>query len=235
MRIDRARALIPWAFSLALAGCSLGRFDPAPAHGTDLTGSWVINHEASEDTSPILAKLRPRQPPRPDPDPVVDDPTGSQGGQRGGGQRGSRSGRGSPPVVQLDQGRAVDYYRRMPVVQMLNADIARSEHITIQQTPERLSLDYGVSIRNFTPGQVSVVSAEWGVAYQSSGWKGKDYVIRVKPQSGVYSEETFTLSPDGKRLTEHLRLGGGDYASVELHRVYDRTDRPLPRAAPNID
>jgi hypothetical protein len=118
---------------------------------------------------------------------------------------------------------------------MLQADLARAENLTIRQSPEKFSLDYGSAVRNFTPGSVSVVSAAWGVADQSSGWKGKDFIIQVKPQMGVASVEKFSLAEDGQRLTEELSLGGGDFPAVKLKRVYDRSDRPLPRAAPTND
>jgi hypothetical protein len=86
-------------------------------------------------------------------------------------------------------------------------------------------------VRSFTPGAKSVVGADWGVADQSSGWKGKDYVIEVKPQTGVADIEKYSLSEDGKHLIEQLRLGGGEFPVVQLKRVYDHTDKPLPRAA----
>jgi hypothetical protein len=239
MLIHRSRALILWASFLTLCGCSVGRFDPTPSHGIDMAGSWVLNREASDDPKPILDKLRPKTPPRrgdtgPDTGTADDttEPT-TGGGAPGGGQRGR--GRRGDQGFQVDPRRANDAYRRVPVMQMLTADIARADHITIRQSSDSFSLDYGVSVRTFTPGAVSVVSAEWGVADQRSGWHGKEYVIRVKPQSGVASEEIFSLSADGKRLTEDLKLGGGDYQRVELHRVYDRTDRALPRAAPTND
>jgi len=116
---------------------------------------------------------------------------------------------------------------------MLQADLARARNLTIRQSPEQFSLDYGSTVRSFTPGAISVVSASWGVADQSSGWKGRDFVIQVKPQMGVASYEKFSLAEDGKRLTEELSLGGGEFPSVKLKRVYDHTDRPLPRAVPN--
>jgi hypothetical protein len=125
-----------------------------------------------------------------------------------------------------------DAYTHMTVIKTLMADLARAPSLTIHQSPERFSLDYGSSVRTFTPGAVSVVSAAWGVADQSSGWKGREFVIQVKPQTGVASVERYTLSDDGKRLIEELRLGGGDFPSVQLKRVYDHTDRPLPRGLP---
>ncbi len=241
MSFSRASAHIAWVVPIALGGCAaVGHFDPTPSHPVDFSGSWVIDPVASEDPKPILAKLRPKPGSRgatlPDPtaiDDQAEQTTGPPSGQRGGG-RGGRGGQ-SQNSQYTNIPRVNDAYRRIPVLQMLTADVARSDHVTIRQSPERFSIDYGSSVRSFTPGAVSVVSAEWGVADQSSGFNGKDYVIRVKPQSGVASIETFSLSSDGQRLTEHLRLGGGDYVSAELTRVYNRTDQALPRAAPTND
>jgi hypothetical protein len=116
---------------------------------------------------------------------------------------------------------------------MLQADLARAGAIAIRQQPDQFTIDYGSGVRSFTPGAVSVVSASWGVADQSSGWKGKDFVIQVKPQTGVASYERYSLSEDGRRLSEELQLGGGEFPSVKLKRVYERTDKPLSRAVPN--
>jgi hypothetical protein len=229
--------------TLTLAACgTLGKLDPSPTHSVDLAGNWILNRAASEDPQPLLDKLRPRGgshlgPMPSDFDP--DDGTGPGGqGQGGGGQRrGGRSSRGGGQAVQNDSSyrNINDAYVKVPVIRMLRADIARAEQVTVRQSDERFSLDYGTMVRNFTPGLRSVVSAEWGVADQSSGWKGKEYLIEVKPQNGVASIEKFGLSDDGKHLVEQLRLGGGDFPVVELKRVYDHSDKLLPRAVPSND
>ena len=80
------------------------------------------------------------------------------------------------------------------------------------------------------------MGASWGVADQSSGWKGKNYVIATKPQTGVASIETFSLSKDGRQLLEELELGGGGgFPAAKLKLVYDRSDKPLPRSLPLSD
>jgi hypothetical protein len=117
----------------------------------------------------------------------------------------------------------------------LQADLARAESLTIRQEPDRFTLDYGSAVRSFTPGGVSVVSAAWGVADQSSGWKGREFVIEVKPQMGVATVESFSLADDGKHLVEQLRMGGGEFPTVKLKRVYDRADHPVPRDVPTSD
>jgi hypothetical protein len=241
-----ARPIALALLAVALAGCgSVSRLNSDPSKQVDLSGSWVLDHAASEDPKPLLDKLRPKPVSRRWNQPPADDGTGDDsgppegGGQQGGGgggQRGGRSrrggGQGQPQMAYQNNN---DAYTHTTVIKMLQADLARAEHLTIHQSAERFSLDYGGTARNFTPGAISVVSAAWGVADQSSGWKGKDFIIQVKPQQGVASYEKFSLADDGKRLIQELRLGGGEFPSVKLKRVYDHTDRPLPRSVPTTD
>jgi hypothetical protein len=230
--------------SVALAGCgSVGRFDPSPAHSVDLSGSWTLDRTLSDDPKPLIEKLRPqpgkhRRDTPPD-DEMGDDSGPPQGGGRqgGGGQSGGRSrrGGGSQGQPQVAYQNNNDAYTHSTVMKMLLADLARAESLTIRQDPDRFTLDYGGAMRTFTPGAVSVVSAAWGVADQSSGWKGREFVIHVKPQMGVASVESFSLAEDGKHLVEELHLGGGEFPAVKLKRVYDRADHPVPRDAPTND
>ena len=246
MPIVRSREITLAVASVALAGCaSVSRLEANPSKPIDLSGSWVLDRAASEDPKPVLDKLRPKPQSRGaemPPDDGSGDETGPPaGGQPGGGQGGPRGGGRSRRGGQQQQQPQMTYrnnndaYTHTTVIKVLMADLARAQSLTIQQSPERFSLDYGSSVRTFTPGAVSVVSAAWGVADQSSGWKGKEFVIQVRPQTGVASLETFSLSDDGKHLTEELRLGGGEFPSVKLKRVYDHTDRPLPRGLPSTE
>jgi hypothetical protein len=238
MLIVRARAMLLASLAAGLlAGCGVSRMNETPSKPVDMSGSWALNRAASDDPAPLLAKLRPKPvnnrwgaPP--------DDGTGEEtgppggGGQQGGGGRRRGGGQQQPQLVYRNNN---DAFTHGNVIKMLQADLARAGAVTIKQSPDQFTLDYGSGVRSFTPGSVSVVSAAWGVADQSSGWKGRDFVIQVKPQTGVASYERYSLSEDGRQLTEELQLGGGDYPSVKLKRVYDRTDKPLPRAVPNND
>jgi hypothetical protein len=243
MLMVRAREITVSAVaSVALVGCaSVGRFEPNPSHTVDLSGSWTLDHAASDDPQPILEKLRPKLRRDSYGGMSPDDGTGDNGQmgppdsgpQRGGqgGQGGRRRGGGSDSQQMQAYRNNNDAYTHSTVIKALRADLARAESVTIRQTPDHFSLDYGVMVRSFTPGAKSVVGADWGVADQSSGWKGKDYVIEVKPQTGVADVEKYSLSDDGKHLIEQLKLGGGEFPVVQLKRVYDHTDKPLPRAA----
>jgi len=242
MLIVRARAILPLILATGmLAGCGVARLDEAPSKSVDMSGSWLLDRSASDDPQPLLDKLRPKPvnnrgwgQPQDDGTGLPPDDTGppSGGGQQGGGGR-SRRGGGGQGQPQLAYRNNNDAFTHGNVIKMLQADLARAGAITIRQAPDQFSIDYGSGVRSFTPGSISVVSASWGVADQSSGWKGKDFVIQVKPQTGVASYERYSLSEDGQRLSEELQLGGGEYPSVKLKRVYDRTAKPLPRAVPN--
>ena len=233
----RAIACLYASAAVALVGCgSVGHFKPDAPRAVDLSGAWVLNREASDDPQKVFAKLRPKPDSRRNGDDLFgsnDDsgpPVGSgQGGSRGSARRGQR-----PPVDYATRA-ANDAFVRTSVMRTLSAQLARGEQVTIQQQPDSVVFDYGTSVRRLTPGAVSVVSAEWGVADRSSGWAGREFVIEDKPQSGVAVTERYSVSADGKHLTEDLRLGGGDFPSARLKRVYDRADRALPRSFPTND
>lgn len=241
MLMVRARGILPALVAAAvLAGCGISRLDENPSKSVDMSGSWILDRSASDDPKPLLDKLRPKPVSRgwgaPPDDGMGDDAGppggGQQGGQGGGGRRRRGGGQDQPPIVYRNSN---DAYVHTTVIKMLQADLARAGYLTINQSADRFAIDYGSALRSFTPGSVSVVSAAWGVADQSSGWKGKDFVIQVKPQMGVASYERYSLSEDGQHLTEELHLGGGEFPSVKLKRVYGRTDKPVPRSVPTND
>jgi hypothetical protein len=230
--LARVRPFLSRTFALVLVGCgSINRFDALPSQPVDLSGSWVLDRAASDDPAPVIRKLRAQATAHR----MLAEVEPDDSSARGNGPE-ARAQRAQEQAIQNEFARRnAEIFRRRLLLQTLQADIARADHLTIRQTPTRFSLEYGALVRSFTPGEVSVVSAEWGVADQSSGWKGKRYVIRIKPQSGVGSEETISLAPDGQHLSVHLHLGGGDFGSVDLNRIYDRSDRPMPREAPTND
>ena len=78
------------------------------------------------------------------------------------------------------------------------------------------------------PAARSVVSAEGGVADQTSGWKGREYVIRIRAQFGPDVTERYGLSADGKQLVEKLHIG--DRGAVR--RGSDARVRPGNETAP---
>ncbi len=123
---------------------------------------------------------------------------------------------------------------RSPFSQIFSSDMVRSDVVTIRESPGKFILDYGSSIRRFNPGERSVVSVPNGVADQRTGWKGRDYVVNLRSQEGPNQEEVYALSPDKKRLTLTLRVGGNGFPNIKLTRVYN-PGTTAPRAYPKND
>jgi hypothetical protein len=128
-----------------------------------------------------------------------------------------------------------DPLRRSPMMHTLARALERGDFLTVRQSRDELVLDYGTTVRSFTPGGHSVVSAENGVADRTSGWDGHRYVIRDKAQVGPTVVESYGLSSDGQHLLETLRIGPYELPAIELKRVYDRTTEVAPRQLPSVD
>jgi hypothetical protein len=228
------------ALLAALAGCATGFKADAPA-GVSLAGAWKLDHALSDDPQVVIDKMRAealkqirRASEAPPPQPVM----------RGGGQAG-----GAAPVAQPQEegpfapdqsgpggaGPRADPLRRSPMMHTLARALERGDFLTVRQSGDELVLDYGTSVRSFTPGGRSVVSAENGVADRTSGWDGRQFVIRDKAQMGPTVTESYGLSSDGQHLLETLRIGAYELPAIELKRVYDHTTEVAPRHLPSVD
>ena len=108
----------------------------------------------------------------------------------------------------------------------------RSDYLTIQQSPDQVSFDYGITRRSYTPGARSVVSSENGVADQRTGWNGKQYVVHISPQLGPAFVEEYELAPNGKQLIVKTHIGPFELSKVNLTRVYDATEAIVPNSRP---
>jgi hypothetical protein len=239
MPTARATGLLICAAAAALTACASSRFDAEPPAGFSLAGAWKLDHTASDDPQKTLALMRteatklirrrmaqydaaqdnPRTAGRtPPPDDI--DAAGPPGAA------GAPGGAGGPQF---------DPLRRSPMAHIILAMIARGDFLTIKQSPTEMVFDYGTSRRSFTPGGLSVVSADNGVADQRSGWKGKEYIVTVRSQMNPTVEETYSLAADGKQLIEQLEISSGELPSVHLKRVYLPTGEAAPRQLPTGD
>jgi len=225
----------------ALAGCAAGPAAEMPA-GLSLAGNWKLNRTLSDDPQVVIARMREqawkiirRSYPSAD--------TGlPPGGPRGGSQQtteqnpivsAAEAGGGDTPG---DHPRArPDPLQRSPMMHTLRAALARGDFLTVRASSEEFVLDYGGTVRRFTPGAKSVVSSDLGVADQDSGWKGRQYVISVRAQVGPNVLETYGLSADGQHLIENLKIGPAELPAIQLKRVYDHTTETAPRSLPTTD
>jgi hypothetical protein len=237
MPIVRAgRVLLCAAAATSLAGCAGSRLSPDAPAGVTLAGAWKLNRAASDDPQKVLERMRAEAfkrmgrrvtaGPRPD--------------VRGGSRRSS-----SPDDQPLEEDPAPvraahgaprpDPLLRSPMAHVLLTSIARGDLLTVRQGPGEFALNYGTSQRSFTPGARSVVSAEGGVADQTSGWQGREYVIRVRAQLGPDVTERYGLAADGKHLVAKLHIATEELSAVELTRVYDPANETAPRQLPTND
>ncbi len=217
-----------------LAGCATGFKADVPA-GVSLAGTWKLDHALSDDPQVIINKMRAealkqiRHAMEAPPPPMPRGGTGSvQQSEPEGPFSPDQAG---PPGAAL----RADPLRRSPMMHLLARAIERGDFLTVRQSADELVLDYGTSVRSFTPGGHSVVSAENGVADRTSGWDGRKYVIRDKAQMGPTVVESYELSPDGQHLLETLHIGAYELPAIELKRVYDHTTEAAPRELPNTD
>jgi hypothetical protein len=225
----------------ALSGCLGSRLEAESQPGVHIAGIWKLNRVASDDPQKIITALRTeaekkiRRAMNAAPPPPVYGGGGEQGqGRRRGGARGSPE-----PEDLMAQGPGLgfggDPLRNSPTMHALRDVLNRGDYLTIRQSPDQVTFDYGNYSRSYTPGGRSVVSSETGVADQTSGWDAKQYVINIRPQLGPAMVEEYSLSPDGKQLIVKTHIGPFELQKVNLTRVYDPATAVVPNSGPSID
>jgi hypothetical protein len=233
--VGRAATLLAAA---VLSGCFGGRLSSDAPQGAQLAGIWKLNRAASDDPQKIIDTLRAeaqkkiRHAMNASGAPMGDE--GGGGGRRRRGQGGVDSGEQQAPedFAPPQHGPGMDPLRNSPTMHALREVLQRSDYMTIKESPEQVFFDYGITTRSYTPGVHSVVSSENGVADQTSGWSGKEYVINIRPQVGPAIVEEYGLSPDGKHLIVKTRIGPFELSRVNLTQVYDRANAVVPNSGP---
>lgn len=240
-KVDLAPKLLAATATAMLCACAAGPTADMP-QGVVLAGSWRLNRSASDDPQVVIARMRTQAWKIVRRMSAVPVDTGLPPGRGGGttsGQGADQSGPfadpdanapGGPGASGGHTGPRFDPLQRSPMMHALSDALARGDFLTVRESAEEFVLDYGNSVRSFTPGAHSVVSSELGVADQISGWKGREYVIDIKAQVGPHVVERYGLSADGKQLIEDLKIGPAELPAIELKRVYDRTTETAPHA-----
>ena len=224
--------------AVPLAGCVGGQLAALPAPGTSIMGAWKLNPAASDDPEKVIEKMRAEARQRIARHTTTQQVPMQRPGTRGGGMGGTSPGDTQESTQQdssAPAGQPLDPLRNSQMMKVLAAALARGDFLSVRNQAGEVVFDYGTSVRSFTPGQRSVVSAEGGVADQTSGWSGRDYVINIRAQMGPDVTEHYTLSSDGKHLIEKLRIGPAELPTVDLTRVYDPTTETAPRQLPTGD
>ena len=226
---------------LALSGCAGTRLSPEAPQGVRLEGVWRLNRAASDDPQKIIDAMKAEALKRlrnmantPPPVPMAGGPGGGRR-QRAPSTDTDNTDQQQAQAALAQQGPGTDPLRNSPTMHALNDILRRSDYITIKQSPDQVSFDYGTTVRSYTPGGHSVVSSETGVADQRSGWDGKQYAINIRPQLGPVIVEEYGLSPDGKQLIVKSHIGPFELSKVNLTRVYDMASAVVPNARPSND
>lgn len=217
----RAAALALLAALLG-AACGTGRLRPDTPPGVNLSGTWILKHDLSDDPVALLDRFqRDLAKKRRGFDPALANASAVASGT-------AEAGASAPPTgqrVRIQRPAHRSGYARALEYQL------RSSELTIEQSANRFALARGDSRRSYTPGGESVVSVVNGVADQRSGWTGREYVIDVAPLVGPRVTERFGLSSDGRQLIERISVVEKGLPKLEFTRVYER-GTPTPRALP---
>lgn len=239
---SRAPICVAVLAALALSGCLGTRLEPESQPGVRLAGIWKLNRAASDDPQKIITALRTeaekkiRRAMNAAPPPTV---YGGEGQGQGQGRRRGGAGSSAEQEDLMPQGPGLgfggDPLRNSPTMHALREVLNRGDYLTIRQSPEQVSFDYGNFSRSYTPGGRSVVSSETGVADQASGWDARQYVINIRPQLGPAMVEEYGLSPDGKQLIVKIHIGPFELQKVNITRVYDPATAVVPNSGPSID
>ena len=224
-----------------LAGCIGTHLSPETPKGVELQGVWRLNRAASDDPQKLIDKLKEEALKRIRRAMNTPPPMDQSGQQQGQGRHRAPVGNAgvtdqpTQDDLQAQQAPGGDPLRNSPTMHELRTILQRSDYLTIRQSPDQVGFDYGTTARSYTPGAHSVVSSENGVADQSAGWSGKQFVVNVKPQLGPQVFEQYELSPDGKQLIVTSRIGPFELSRVTLKRVYDATGAAVPNSRPSTD
>lgn len=207
---------------LPLAGCATGYAPEAPP-ALNLAGSWRLDHSVSDDPQQLLERMRAQA------RKMIERQRAAYGA--------TRPGASEPPPGPMESELASghDPLRRSPMAHIIQDAVARGDFLSIRQSPDSFVLDYGTTVRRFTPGARSVVSAEGGVGDQTSGWKGREYVITVRAQVGPTVTESYGLAPDGKHLVDRLTISNAELPGVTLTRRYAPSNETAPHVLPTTD
>ena len=212
----------------ALAGCA--SLSNRPPKATDLSGDWQLNESLSDDPQALMRAHRqqmgggyghgthhhggmpgmgmpnfaPLDLNGPGDSPGSAGSTGSTGGSGGyGGHHGGGGGFGGHRGAN-------------------NEFLARPDKLSIKQDAQELHLVADGVPTDFTYGDKVMASVHNGAAERTSGWKGKDFVVKLDVTDGPKVTRSYELSDDAKKLTLTTEVSGGGAPDIKFHSVYDR-------------
>jgi len=218
-RLDNGWVLVLAALLPALFSAGCGSKQPAeniPPEILDLSGSWTLNADESEDLARVLQDMR------------------AQGGRTGLQPQGGRPPGGGPPSGMGGRrptggarpgGAASE--AQLQAMQRTRQLIQRSRmRLVVSQDDSTLTLVYGRgdSLRIDANGRKLEQDLGEDFKIENKGeWKGKEFVLERRVENGGKITERYFLSPERDRLHVITSVELGRMARpIEFHRVYDR-------------
>ena len=194
---------------LSACGSSSGEMSTIAPEDLNLSGTWVLNMELSDNPEQIA----------------------QQGGRRGGGMAGGRGGRsmgggGRRGGMRGGAPSQADQQRMMQTTRMATQPPRR---MIVEQNDSTVTIQRG-------NGQAHVLKTNWEKVRQEmengghldirARWQGRELQVERDVHLGGKVTRVYSLSSDGERLIMETRLdmGGGRQPRV-LHFVYDQARR----------
>lgn len=248
MQRNRARPIPVYAtcagvaLGAALAGCAASRLSSDLPPGERLAGDWKVDAALSDDLGKAVEALRLQGEKGRHHEQETSAAGGNGGiqgqgrGRRragGGGQQTGEAGEGDTASGPEAVGPGIGPMPHVSPVDELMSNVPPGDYLRIGVSAATFTVTSGDSSNQYTPGQLSDISAEQGDAQQISGWKGSAYVIDTKPQLGPEIIQSYDLTKEG-RLIMTLRLSGGG-TKFTFTRIYDRTTGVTPLAPPTLN
>ena len=200
---------------LALAGCS--SLATHPPRATDLSGDWHLNESLSDDPQALMRAHR-------------QELGYGHGGHHRGGMpgMGGMGGMGMPSGAYGGGGYGGGHGGggTGPRHGSNNEFVARPDKLSIRQEASELHLVADGVPTDFTYGDTVMASVQNGAAERTSGWKGKDFVVKYDVKDGPKASRSYELSPDGQKLTVTTAVSGGRSPDIKFRSVYERQAAP---------
>jgi hypothetical protein len=200
----------------ALIGCrsSQHSFDPAAPQDVNLTGTWILNAEESDDPSEQMDQMG--QGAAGTSGGAMNNMTSPGGGKGGGrGGRGGRGGGGSG-------GGGIDPERMRETMSMVREAVRR---IDLQQGDSTVTIiyDLGRASLLYTDGRKLEQELRGGAKMEiRAGWKGEYFIVERKIDGGGKIKEEYMIPTGTGQLFVITRLEIDRMPQpIEFRRVYD--------------
>jgi hypothetical protein len=208
-----------FAAIIALSACVSDNLRPTPPAGVDFTGRWKLNEAESDDPLHLQQTANAQ----------ASDGAANTGG-RGGGRGGRGGASGYPTLVapvtpaMAAMAEALRFPGKQLEVKQVDGVVAFTSdgrnRVCQPGNAKRGSQHHGNPSDRDAP-----LPAAREAAPPSCGWLEKTLIVRVSrdpDEDRPPAEEHYSISEDGQRLVEELRLKGGRSNGFTMSRVWDR-------------